>query len=39
MALADPETHVGFAYVMNKMEPGLPPGTRALRLLEALFAS
>ena len=39
MALADPETHVGFAYVMNKMRPGLPPGPRALRLLEALFAS
>lgn len=39
MALADPETHVGFAYVMNKMQPGLPPGPRALRLLEALFAS
>lgn len=39
MALADPETQVGFAYVMNKMQPGLPPGPRALRLLEALFAS
>lgn len=39
MALADPEAHVGFAYVMNQMQPGLPPGPRALGLLEALFAS
>ena len=39
MALADPEAHVGFAYVMNQMQAGLPPGPRALRLLEALYAS
>ena len=39
MAIADPEAHVGFAYVMNQMQAGLPPGPRALGLLEALHAS
>jgi CubicO group peptidase (beta-lactamase class C family) len=39
MALVDPETHVGFAYVMNQMHGGMPPDPRALRLIEALYAS
>ena len=35
-AFADPERHLSFAYVMNQMEPGLLPGPRALRLVDAL---
>ena len=38
-AFADPQAHVGFAYVMNKMQAGMPPDPRALRLIEALYAS
>ena len=39
MAFADPEAHVGFAYVMNQMQSVLPPDPRAMRLIEALYAS
>jgi CubicO group peptidase (beta-lactamase class C family) len=39
MALADPDAHVGFAYVMNQMQAGMPPDPRALRLVDALYAS
>lgn len=38
-AFADPENRVSFAYVMNQMEPGVLPGPKALRLLEALYAN
>lgn len=30
---------VGFGYVMNQMHAGMPPDPRALRLIDALFAS
>lgn len=39
IGLADPDARVGFAYVMNQMQPGMPPDPRALRLLDALYAS
>ena len=35
-AFADPERRIGFAYVMNQMEPGVLPGPKALRLVEAV---
>ncbi len=35
-AFADPESGIGFAYVMNQMEIGILPGDRVLRLVEAL---
>jgi CubicO group peptidase (beta-lactamase class C family) len=38
-AFADPENGVAFAYVMNQMEPGVLPGPKALRLVEALYDS
>ncbi len=37
-AFADPEHGVAFAYVMNQMEPGVLPGPKALRLVEAMYA-
>ncbi len=37
LAFADPENGIGFAYVMNQMEPGVLPGGRALRLVRALY--
>jgi CubicO group peptidase (beta-lactamase class C family) len=37
-AFADPENGLAFAYVMNQMEPGVLPGPKALRLVEALYA-
>ncbi len=36
-AFADPEHRIGFAYVMNQMEPGVLPNARALRLVEAVY--
>jgi CubicO group peptidase (beta-lactamase class C family) len=36
-AFADPERRLGFAYVMNQMEPGVLPGPKSLRLVEALY--
>ena len=36
-AFADPEHRLSFAYVMNQMEPGVLPGPKALRLIEALY--
>ena len=36
-AFADPETGIAFAYVMNQMEPGVLPGPKALRLVDAVF--
>ena len=38
-AFADPEHGLSFAYVMNQMEPGVLPGPKALRLIDALYAS
>ena len=37
VAFADPENRVAFAYVMNQMEPGVLPGPKSLRLIEALY--
>jgi CubicO group peptidase (beta-lactamase class C family) len=37
LAFADPEHRIGFAYVMNKMEPGVLPGKRCLSLVEAAY--
>jgi CubicO group peptidase (beta-lactamase class C family) len=39
IAFADPENRVAFAYVMNQMEPGVLPGPKALRLIDALYAA
>jgi CubicO group peptidase (beta-lactamase class C family) len=38
LAFADPEHSLAFAYVMNQMEPGVMPGEKALRLVDALDA-
>ena len=37
LAFADPEARIGFAYVMNQMEPGVLPKRRALSIVEALY--
>jgi CubicO group peptidase (beta-lactamase class C family) len=39
IAFADPENGLGFAYVMNQMEPGVLPNQRANVLIEALYAN
>jgi CubicO group peptidase (beta-lactamase class C family) len=36
-AFADPENRLSFAYVMNQMEPGVLPGPKCLRLVDALY--
>lgn len=38
-AFADPENRISFAYVMNQMEPGVLPGPKALRMIDALYAT
>jgi len=38
-AFADPENRVSFAYVMNQMEPGVLPGPKTQRLIDALYAA
>jgi CubicO group peptidase (beta-lactamase class C family) len=38
LAFADPERGLGFAYVMNQMEPGVLPNQRATALVEALYS-
>lgn len=38
LGFADPEAGLGFAYVMNQMEPGVLPGARARRLVESVYA-
>lgn len=37
-AFADPENRVSFAYVMNQMDPGVLPGPKSLRLVDAIYA-
>lgn len=37
VAFADPEQRLGFAYVMNQMEPGVLPNQRATALVRALW--
>ncbi|RYD76487.1 MAG: class A beta-lactamase-related serine hydrolase [Verrucomicrobiaceae bacterium] len=36
-AFADPDRRLSFAYVMNQMEPGVLPGVKSLRLVDALY--
>jgi CubicO group peptidase (beta-lactamase class C family) len=36
-AFADPEHRIAFAYVINQMEPGVLPGPKALRMVEAIY--
>lgn len=36
-AFADPEHRIAFAYAMNQMEPGVLPGPKALRFVEAIY--
>jgi CubicO group peptidase (beta-lactamase class C family) len=36
-AFADPDNGISFAYVMNQMDPGVLPGPKALRLVQALY--
>ena len=35
-AFASPERGYSFGYVMNQMEPGVLPGPKSLKLIEAL---
>lgn len=39
IAFADPEARVGFAYIMNQLQAGMPPDPRAARLIDAVYAS
>lgn len=39
LAFADPENRLGFAYVMNQMEPGVLPNDRAIQLVRAVYDS
>jgi CubicO group peptidase (beta-lactamase class C family) len=39
IGFADPGAHIGFGYTMNQMQPGVPPDPRALRMIDALYAS
>jgi CubicO group peptidase (beta-lactamase class C family) len=36
-AFADPENKIGFAYVMNQMEPSVLPNEKSVRLVEAMY--
>ena len=36
-AFADPESGLGFAYVMNQMEPGVLPNRKSRRMIEAMY--
>jgi len=38
LGFADPDRGLGFAYVMNQMEPGVLPKARVRRLVQALYA-
>ncbi len=37
IGFADPDAHVGFGYVVNQLQAGMPPDPRAVRLIEALY--
>jgi CubicO group peptidase (beta-lactamase class C family) len=37
-ALADPETKIGFAYVMNQMEQSVLPNEKSLRLVDVIYS-
>jgi CubicO group peptidase (beta-lactamase class C family) len=37
LGFADPERGIGFAYVMNQMEPGVLPNDRCLSLVAAVY--
>jgi CubicO group peptidase (beta-lactamase class C family) len=39
IGFADPDAHVGFGYVMNQMQTVMPVDPRALRMIDALYAS
>jgi CubicO group peptidase (beta-lactamase class C family) len=38
-AFADPESGIGFAYVMNQMEQSLLPNEKSLRLIDAIYST
>ena len=37
IGFADPDTHLGFGYVVNQLHAGMPPDPRAVRLIQALY--
>jgi CubicO group peptidase (beta-lactamase class C family) len=37
ITFADPDRGIGFAYVMNQMEPGVLPNEKSLRLIRAMY--
>jgi CubicO group peptidase (beta-lactamase class C family) len=37
LGFADPDSGLGFAYVMNQMAPGVLPNPKSLRLIQALY--
>ena len=39
IGFADPDAHVGFGYVVNQLQAGMPPDPRAVRLIEALYGA
>jgi CubicO group peptidase (beta-lactamase class C family) len=39
IGFADPAMHVGFGYTMNQIQTAIPPGPRALCLINALYGS
>ena len=39
IGFADPGAHIGFGYTMNQMQHGMPVDPRALRIIDALYAS
>jgi CubicO group peptidase (beta-lactamase class C family) len=39
IGFADPGAHIGFGYTMNQMQPGIGVDPRALRIINALYAS
>lgn len=38
LAFADPDRGIGFAYIMNQMEPGVLPNLRATSIVKALYS-